>query len=65
MTTVAAPQPREESGDRVEVIDPSAQSGALRSSRRDELEALGFLLGLTGVLLGLVLTLGAPIPIGQ
>ncbi len=65
MTTVEAPEPRGESGDLAAIVGRSAQADAVRSSRRDALEVLGFLLGLTGVLLGLVLTLGAPIPIGQ
>lgn len=34
------------------------------STRRNRLEALGLLLGVLGVLLGLALTVGAPPPIG-
>jgi hypothetical protein len=38
---------------------------ALRpSTRRARVEALGLLLGVLGVLLGLVLTVGAPLPVG-
>ena len=35
-----------------------------RSSRRDTVEALGLLLGVLGILLGLALTVGATLPIG-
>jgi len=35
-----------------------------RSSRRDTLEALGLLLGVLVILLGLALTVGATLPIG-
>lgn len=33
-------------------------------SRRDKIEALGLLLGMLGILLGLALTLGATLPFG-
>ncbi len=40
--------------------------GVLRpASRRDKIEALGLLLGMLGILLGLTLTVGATLPFGQ
>ncbi len=37
----------------------------LRPSGRDKVEALGLLVGMLAVLLGLALTVGATLPIGQ
>lgn len=57
MTTFAAPQHGEEpaiAGDAV-VLGPG---------RRDKIEALGLLLGMLGILLGLALTVGATLPFG-
>lgn len=54
MSTIPAPERRPGSG------DPAGIAGA----RRDALQALGFLLVLLSILLGLAITLGASIPIG-
>ncbi len=58
MTTFAAPQhggePGGIAGDAV-VPEPG---------RRDKIEALGLLLGMLGILLGLALTVGATFPFG-
>jgi hypothetical protein len=58
MTTFATPcNPGEPGG--------VAAAAVLRpSTQRDSVEALGLLLGVLGVLLGLVLTVGATLPIG-
>jgi hypothetical protein len=58
MTTFAAPRNAGELGG-------VAATAVLRpSTPRDRVEALGLLLGVLGVLLGLVLTVGATLPIG-
>jgi hypothetical protein len=58
MTTFASPEPREESGDPVEMAVTRL------ASRREAVEALGLLLGLLFVLTGLALTVGSSTSIG-
>jgi hypothetical protein len=59
MTTFATPELTGELGVVAEI------RVVLRPDRRDTLEALGLILGMLGILLGVVLTVGAAFPIGQ
>lgn len=59
MTTFATPR-RDEVA-----VDAAAIVAVSRASRRDGIGALGLLLGMLGILLGLALTVGASGRIGQ
>jgi hypothetical protein len=59
MTTFATPQ----HGGPLGGVAGSVQ--ARRASRRDTFEAFGFLVGMTSILLGPALTVGASLPIVQ
>ncbi len=59
MTTFATPELTGELGVVAEI------RVVLRPDRRDTLEALGLILGMLGILLSVVLTVGAAFPTGQ